>query len=467
MNTKRYLYARILTLLLSTTAFAGLEAAQEGILDLADQSVHSFYTPVKAEDHLDCSQSLSCLGADHDVSENQTGMTSAVYMSKEQYIDAQTEKALQQIQQQKELSALEEENRPIRVLSLDGGGIRGVGTAEIIRVMGNRIKERTGKELHEFFDLVVGTSTGGIIAVAIANGLNGQELVDIYSQDGTKIFQKRWFGGWWGPKFSPEGLKTAIQQRLGNKTGKADLKLKDAKTKVGVTTYESETQQTHLLTNDITQPGEQVNFDGFAIPAGEVDVVKAVRATSAAPSYFPGVHFYEGMVQHQDGQTANITGMLKQGKKHLYVDGGLGANNPTAMAYQYVKMLKEQGVFGSNRKVQIVSLGTGAAKPTVLEKDGGLFKFLYRNGVSHVMNGGQNQAIQNFELNAKKLSQKGKMDYFRIQFDLDTEIDLADARPEVINMLVAQAHKATETNYFDQMIDVICGHSLKKFIETN
>src|SRR5690606_33480530 len=74
----------------------------------------------------------------------------------------------------------DEEKRPVRVLSLDGGGIRGVGVAEILSVIEARVKGLTGKPLYELFDLIVGTSTGGIIATALGMGLGGTELVDIY-----------------------------------------------------------------------------------------------------------------------------------------------------------------------------------------------------------------------------------------------------------------------------------------------
>ena len=90
-----------------------------------------------------------------------------------------------------------EQPNPIKVLSIDGGGIRGIIPAIIL----DALQQRSGKKPHEAFDLIAGTSTGGIITVGIGTRCHGdkpyapQELVDLYVHNGETIFQKSFLGG--------------------------------------------------------------------------------------------------------------------------------------------------------------------------------------------------------------------------------------------------------------------------------
>lgn len=339
----------------------------------------------------------------------------------------------------------DEENRPVRVLSLDGGGIRGVGVAEILSVIEARVKAATGKQLFEFFDLVVGTSTGGIIATAIGMGLGGSELVDIYKEDASDIFKKRWFGGLYGAKYGSEGLKKVIKKRVGDK------KMKDAKTHIAVTAYDDKARRTHLLTNETTQ-GSSINYDRTALPSGELDITKAVRATSAAPSFFKGKKISDG----------DFLGESHKGKSRKFVDGGVSANNPSQLAKAYAKRLLKDGAFGDNhkRKIQIVSIGTGEANALVLERDAGMFGFGSPGNLP-----GYFMDAAGAEVHAamKEEMKEGK-NYFRLQFQLH-KAELDDTSSEYIKMLIENAHKATESEYFDNMIQVLCGQTVKKVME--
>src|SRR5882757_5737701 len=78
------------------------------------------------------------------------------------------------------------EGRPFRILSIDGGGIRGILPASIL----TKLEERylPGKSAGDYFDLITGTSTGGIIALALSIGLPARTILDIYLQQGAEIF---------------------------------------------------------------------------------------------------------------------------------------------------------------------------------------------------------------------------------------------------------------------------------------
>jgi patatin-like phospholipase/acyl hydrolase len=91
---------------------------------------------------------------------------------------------------------------PKRLLALDGGGMRGLITMQVLR----RMEELLGGgdesyRLAQTFDFVVGTSTGAIIAAAIAMGHPIAAVQDMYEQLGLKIFRKRWLPGWWRSKY--------------------------------------------------------------------------------------------------------------------------------------------------------------------------------------------------------------------------------------------------------------------------
>jgi patatin-like phospholipase/acyl hydrolase len=75
-----------------------------------------------------------------------------------------------------------------KILSLDGGGMRGIISARILQEIERQVQEKEGKALHEYFDLIAGTSTGSILTAGIATGKTSQELIDLYKNQGIIIF---------------------------------------------------------------------------------------------------------------------------------------------------------------------------------------------------------------------------------------------------------------------------------------
>jgi patatin-like phospholipase/acyl hydrolase len=78
------------------------------------------------------------------------------------------------------------DHRPFRVLSLDGGGIMGAFAASVLATF----ERDTGKKVVEHFDLIAGTSTGGIIAIGLAMGATAEQLLQFYTTEGPKMFPK-------------------------------------------------------------------------------------------------------------------------------------------------------------------------------------------------------------------------------------------------------------------------------------
>jgi patatin-like phospholipase/acyl hydrolase len=130
------------------------------------------------------------------------------------------------------MTATTTEGRLIRVLALDGGGIKGTFTAAVLA----EVEGMTGKRLADHFDLITGTSTGGIIAVALGLGVPAARLLELYAGRGAAIFPipRRGIRGWveecWrhfrGPKHSQDVLEKEIRKVLGGrKFGESKVRL--------------------------------------------------------------------------------------------------------------------------------------------------------------------------------------------------------------------------------------------------
>ncbi len=196
----------------------------------------------------------------------------------------------------------------IKILSIDGGGIRGLIPALIL----TEIEERTGKSISELFDLLAGTSTGGIIAI----GLNvtdphtgkpyaAERIAGLYEDNGHKIFEKKHLlpalGALLDESYYHQGLEDVLESYF----GEADLK--NTRTELLITSYDIEHRKPfYFLSREAKLNPEQENFRLRDI----------ARATSAAPTYFEPHPLSNSHYPHL-----------------ALVDGGVFANNPALLAY--------------------------------------------------------------------------------------------------------------------------------------
>ena len=226
---------------------------------------------------------------------------------------------------------------PFKILAIDGGGIRGVIPALVLAA----IEERTQRPICELFDLIAGTSTGGILALGLTKpGADGkiehsaQSLVGLYEQEGHTIFPPPIFGGRLGLIHGAKYPSTGIDQTLVKYFG--ETRLKEALQPVLVPTYDIEKQVPIFFKS--TRATVQADSD---FPMREV-----ARATSAAPTYFPPAKI----------ETSNPLDY------YALIDGGVVAGNPAMCAYaEAVKMGKVDA-----SGVLMVSLGTGALQHPIL-----------------------------------------------------------------------------------------------------
>jgi uncharacterized protein len=179
-----------------------------------------------------------------------------------------------------------------RMLIIDGGGMRGYIPAAVLV----ELERLSGKPCCEMFDLIAGTSIGGILAALLAVGTPASDTINFFTQDGPKIFKKTWHGWWrWNgilaPRYPARPIESALQARFGGRF------LSDCKTRLLVASLD-------LVTQD---PFFFENFSGYC---ANYALWEVGRGTSAAQTYFPA---------------------FKLGNKILW-DGGNVANNPAVCA---------------------------------------------------------------------------------------------------------------------------------------
>lgn len=191
-----------------------------------------------------------------------------------------------------------------RILSIDGGGIRGIIPAMVLE----EIERCTGKPVAELFDVVAGTSTGGIIALGLAcpaPQYSAAELVNFYVQDGPKVFAHECLGRlrqlFW-PKYGVKELEAVLHRYFG------EVRLREARVDVLVPAYDVERRQVIFFRSAHAVQ----NPDDYDYPMRLV-----ARATSAAPTYFkPLLLRTSGPDRH-----------------YALIDGGVAVNDPGLAAY--------------------------------------------------------------------------------------------------------------------------------------
>ncbi len=206
-----------------------------------------------------------------------------------------------------------------RILSIDGGGIRGVFPAAYL----NYVQQNLGATpLYKFFDLMVGTSTGGIIALALALDVPVSEILELYTARGKQVFQaslRKLSLGFVTPKYRNEPLVAELKRTFGENTI-----LGDSKCRVCIPAIDVANCKTVVFK---TRHRKEYIHD-YKLRAWHV-----AAATSAAPAYFPAFEIPE---------------------HSIYVDGGLWANNPTL-----VGIVEAVKLGFSVDRIKVLSLGTG------------------------------------------------------------------------------------------------------------
>src|SRR5215203_5976433 len=300
-----------------------------------------------------------------------------------------------------------------KVLSIDGGGIRGIIPAMILA----EIERRTGKRTVEVFGLVAGTSTGGILALGLTKpGQNGgpeysaKKLIDLYETEGGKIFSiPVWHrihsaGGLAEEKYPAKGIEEVAHEYFD------DVRLAEAITEVLIAAYEIEKRGPWFFKR---RHARDKNREGDNFLMREV-----ARATSAAPTYFEPLPLEWG----------------PHGKR-AFIDGGVHSNNPAMCAY--VEAMK---IHPEEKDFLVVSLGTGEpTREMPYEEVKGWGLALWAQPILNVVFDGVSDTVD-YQLRELLRSEGDDKRYYRFQTKLDVgKDDMDDASATNIQSLKTKA----------------------------
>lgn len=231
-------------------------------------------------------------------------------------------------------------NRPIFILAIDGGGIRGCIPSEQLCYLDNILRSRHNLTLARIFDVISGTSTGGLIAAAlgmsksdgVTPAMTMAEIDGFYTaENSSRIFSStawhrfRTWGGIWGPRYQPLGLEDLLRENMG------DAWLSQTTTNVQVTAVNMDTDEIYTFRRDQARESAAMDFR----------LADICRATSAAPTFFPGAMIRD-----------------RERSPHAFIDGGVRKNNPAGLALDLAEELYPRAP-----AYILLSLGTGE-KPT-------------------------------------------------------------------------------------------------------
>lgn len=309
-----------------------------------------------------------------------------------------------------------------RILSIDGGGIRGLIPGTVLAA----IEKSTRKPIAKLFDVIAGTSTGGILACGLsAPGDDGNprfpasSLVDMYVQEGARIFPQHLFERvteLWGEKYPVTGIEKVLHKYVG------ESRLSETMTEILVTAYDIERRKPKFFRSR----------DARDDPTRDHPLWMVARATSAAPTYF---------------EPYRLPGTAP-GDYEALVDGGVFANNPAMCAYVDASagpgQVRPDDVF-------VVSLGTGSQnRPILYERVKDWGQLQWAKPILNVVFDGVS-ATTDYQLDQIL----GVDHYFRLQTELTIASDDLDrATPENLRNLKLQADKLIADN--EQLLARIC-----------
>lgn len=241
-----------------------------------------------------------------------------------------------------------------RILSLDGGGVRGAITLAFLERLEAVIDEIEGRptRLADWFDIIGGTSTGAIIASALALGYRASDIYTFYKQLGPRVFQSSfWRIAGLRAKFNAENLKAELANIVGDRKLDSD----DLETGLCIVTKRLDTGSVWMLMNNPRLPHWETPADDAFIGNRHYGLASVIRASAAAPYYF-------------DPEYIEIVKGMAPG---LFVDGAVSPHNNPVLHILLAATLPQYGLswpFGAD-KLTIVSVGTGSYRYRVRPED--------------------------------------------------------------------------------------------------
>jgi patatin-like phospholipase/acyl hydrolase len=329
--------------------------------------------------------------------------------------------------------------KPILILSIDGGGLRGVVPLTILAEVQRRLNP--AKEMWQCFDLIAGTSTGGLItsALTLKDEKSPQpkakysinDILNVYLGDGHIIFPPQKglnkllhdVKDIARPKFDEAGIEKIFRKVLGN------YRISDCLTNIMVSTYD--------LNNNIPLFFKSIdNKMNNNLDAWLYDIC---RATSAGPTYLPTYRFEYAKNYPEEMKHRNC------------IDGGIYVNNPSMAALaEVVKNLKsyDQNVLHDEeadfKKIFVLSIGTGTySKPITDEESANKGLLYWAKNISELMMRGVNKTTD-YEM--EQMMEKGNYLRLKIDIDSDEHAEMSDSSRATADYLIGATKQQVLNN---------------------
>ena len=321
------------------------------------------------------------------------------------------------------------------ILSIDGGGIRGILPARILQEMRRRLDEHgDNRPFHEMFDLIAGTSTGALIALGLVSidkegreRFSASDIVDLYKIRGKEIF----------PPTAMHSLRTAIQAFRYKYSPEiyerllydffGDTTIQDAATNLIITSFDTEAMEPHCIKKRDKHKDAYADHNYY--------MRDAARASSAAPTFFP---------------PARISPIGLGDKKYSLIDGAVFANNPAGLAY-----VEAQKIFPEEKEFVILSLGTGDFKQGYSYEEVHAWGYMewvnpMKNfPIGSIMAAGQSEAVNH------QLRRISNVKFFRINIEISgSGFSIDDAGQKNMQSLLGYADQMIKQH--DSEISAVC-----------
>ncbi|MBD2502509.1 patatin-like phospholipase family protein [Anabaena azotica] len=341
-----------------------------------------------------------------------------------------------------------------KILAIDGGGIRGIIPAFLL----GEIERRTQKPIFSLFDLIAGTSSGGILALGLTKPrltteisdnppeaeYSAEDLIQLFLEYGVEIFYEPLFERILGPlediflqpKYPSKSKTEILKHYFG------DALLQNSLKEVFVTSYDIEQRVPIFFTNKLEK--QQIDSKNFRKLCGGFSLLDAALATSATPTYF---------APHRIASTHNTNGF------YTLIDGGVFANNPAHLAILEAQITskRQDNQVLNTEDILLVSLGTGSLTsvyPYNEVKNWGLLQW-GRPLLNIVFDGGSEVVSEELERLFEPSDKAAKSFYYRFQALLDGEVEEIDnIKLPNTRQLQTIAHRLISEK--SQQIDELC-----------
>ena len=309
------------------------------------------------------------------------------------------------------------EQDPATILSIDGGGVRGIFPALLIE----EIEKRTRRKSNELFKIIAGTSIGSLIGGGLAIGIPADKIVRLWESEAKNIFNRSLFrevttiNGYFAPRWSVDPLEKLLEDNFG------DVLLKDTSTELICSAIETTKNDPWCFNRNAAANNPTLS---------SIKVREVIRSSAAAPGFFRS-------------SPINING-----EQLNFVDGSLFAPNPSNVAYSFA---------GNPEHSLVLSLGTGRRiKPLTYHQTAQMGIIEWAVPAVEMMI--QGNADETHDIMKRSLPENS---YFRWQTTLDRDVSLDDADQIPYLIRTAKTYIAENDKSIDKTCDLLAAKSIR------